>query len=60
MTDYENEKFIEYQNLSKKERRKIDAIKRKSWGEIKPITRVSKLINKYNRKLKNYDEDDLQ
>lgn len=42
------EKYIPYEKLSKKEKRKIDAAKRNTWGELNPVTRKpenSKCIN---------------
>jgi hypothetical protein len=55
--EIERGNFVEYQKLSKKQKKRIDFIKRRSWGEIRPITRVSKLVNKYSRKRKNRDEE---
>lgn len=43
------EKFIPYEKLSKKERRKQDAIKRNTWGAFNPITRKSENSRAYNR-----------
>ena len=43
------EKFIPYEKLSKKEKRKIDAAKRTTWGEINPITRKPQNSKAYNR-----------
>lgn len=33
------EKFIPYEKLSKKEKRKIDQARRQTWGELNPVTR---------------------
>ena len=44
------EKFIPYEKLSKKEKRKVDAARRGSWGEINPVTRKAKSIKVYDRK----------
>jgi len=33
------EKFILYEKLSKKEKRKLDLAKRQIWGELNPVTR---------------------
>ncbi len=44
------EKFIPYEKLSKKEKRKLDQAKRKTWGELNPVTRKPKNSNAYNRK----------
>ena len=32
------EKFISYEKLSKKEKRKIDQARRQTWGELNPVT----------------------
>ena len=44
------EKFIPYEKLSKKEKRKIDQAKRQTWGELNPITRKPENSKAYNRK----------
>ena len=44
------EKFIPYEKLSKKEKRKIDAAQRKTWGELNPVTRKPESSKAYNRK----------
>lgn len=44
------EKFIPYEKLSKKEKRKLDAAKRGTWGEINPVTRKPQNSKAYNRK----------
>ena len=44
------EKFIPYEKLSKKEKRKLDAAKRRTWGEINPVTRKPQNSKAYNRK----------
>jgi len=33
------EKFIFYEKLSKKEKRKIDQARRQTWGQLNPVTR---------------------
>ena len=43
------EKFIPYEKLSKKEKRKIDQAKRQTWGELNPVTRKSASSKAYNR-----------
>ncbi len=45
-------KFIAYEKLSKKEQKKLNAEKRKTWGDIKPITKVKPSAKLYNRKKK--------
>ena len=43
------EKFIPYEKLSKKEKRKMDLAKRQTWGELNPVTRKSENSKAYNR-----------
>lgn len=43
-------KFILYEKLSKKEKRKIDQAKRQTWGELNPVTRKPENSKAYNRK----------
>ena len=43
------EKFIPYEKLSKKEKRKIDQARRQTWGELNPITRKPENSKSYNR-----------
>lgn len=42
-------KHIPYQKLSKKEKRKIDAAKRTTWGELNPVTRKPRSSKAYSR-----------
>ena len=44
------EKFIPYEKLSKKEKRKIDQAKRQTWGELNPVTRKPTNSKAYNRR----------
>ena len=44
------EKFIPYEKLSKKEKRKLDLAKRQTWGELNPVTRKPENSKAYNRK----------
>ena len=44
------EKFIPYEKLSKKEKRKMDLAKRQTWGELNPVTRKPETSKAYNRK----------
>ena len=44
------EKFIPYEKLSKKEKRKIDKARRQTWGELSPVTRKPASSKAYNRK----------
>ena len=43
------EKFIPYEKLSKKEKRKLDLAKRQTWGELNPVTRKPENSKAYNR-----------
>ena len=44
------EKFIPYEKLSKKEKRKMDLAKRQTWGELNPATRKPENSRAYNRR----------
>ena len=44
------ERFIPYEKLSKKEKRKLDSEKRGNWGSMSPVTRRSETPKAYNRK----------
>ena len=44
------EKFIPYEKLSKKEKRKSDQARRQTWGELSPVTRKPVNSKAYNRK----------
>lgn len=44
------DKFIPYEKLSKKEKRKRDCAKRSTWGDLKPVTRKPENSRAYNRK----------
>ena len=43
------EKFIPYEKLSKKEKRKRDLAKRNTWGALNPVTRKPENSKAYNR-----------
>ena len=43
------EKFIPYEKLSKKEKRKIDQARRQTWGELNPVTRKPENSKTYDR-----------
>ena len=43
------EKFIPYEKLSKKEKRKLDQAKRQTWGDLNPVTRKPVSSKAYNR-----------
>ena len=42
-------KFVPYEKLSKKEKRKMNRAKRQTWGQINPVTRKSANNKAYNR-----------
>ena len=44
------EKYIPYEKLSKKGKRKLDSTKRGTWGELNPVTRKSENSRADNRK----------
>ena len=44
------EKCIPYEKLSKKEKRRRDAMQRGTWGVLNPVTRKSPNPKAYNRK----------
>ena len=44
------EKHISYEKLSKKEKRRVNARKRKTWNGASPVTRRTENKKKYNRK----------
>lgn len=53
------EKFIPYQKLSKKEKRKVDAAKRCAWGDLNPVTRKPQNSKAYCRnKARNWMRED--
>ena len=52
-------KYIPYEKMSKKEKRKIDALRRNTWGELNPITRKPENSKAYNRKKNQYWKDEL-
>ena len=52
------EKFIPYEKLSKKEKRKINQARRQTWGELNPVTRKPENSKAYNRnKARNWKRD---
>ena len=44
------EKYIPYEKLSKKDKRKLDSCRRKTWGNLNPVTRKPANSKVYNRK----------
>ncbi len=47
-------KFVPYEKMSKKEKRRIDLLKRRDWGSINPATKIddSDNIKRYKRRSK--------
>ena len=53
------EKYIPYEKLSKKEKRRLDSQRRGSWGPINPATRKPESSKAYNRsKARNWRRED--
>ena len=53
------EKYIPYEKLSKKEKRRLDLSRRNTWGELNPVTRKPENPKAYNRnKARNWKRDD--
>jgi len=44
------EKFVPYEKLSKKEQQKLNKAKRRTWGNINPVTRKPENSKVYDRK----------
>lgn len=44
------EKFIPYEKLSKKEKKKLDRARRQTWGDLNPATRKPANSRAYDRK----------
>ena len=44
------EKFVPYEKLSKKEKRRMDALRRGTWQGLNPVTRKSENPKAYNRR----------
>lgn len=53
------ERYIPYEKLSKKEKRKIDSCRRKTWGDLNPVTRKPANSKAYNRKKNQYWKGEL-
>ena len=52
------EKFIPYEKLSKKEKKKLNEARRGSWQGVNPVTRRSENPKAYNRsKARQWDKD---
>lgn len=44
------DKYVPYEKLSKKEKRKVNAAKRNTWGNLNPVTRKPPNSKAYSRK----------
>jgi len=54
------EKFISYEKLSKKKRRKLNQAKRGSWNGLNPVTRKAENSKAYNRqKARKWSDDSI-
>ncbi len=51
------EKFIPYEKLSKKQKRKLDAARRNTWGSLNPATRRPENPKAYKRKKLRIEEE---
>ena len=47
------EKFIPYEKLSKKEKRRVNQSLRQNWGDVNPVTRKPENSAAYNRSKEN-------
>lgn len=45
-------RFVPYEKLSKKEKKRINSAKRRDWNGLNPVTRVADAPKKYSRKEK--------
>lgn len=45
--------FVAYEKLSKKKQKQLNAAKRRTWGDVKPVTKIKASAKIYNRKKKN-------
>ena len=53
------EKFIPYEKLSKKEKRRLDQARRQTWNSLNPVTRRPENSKAYNRnKARNWKRED--
>ena len=43
------EKFVPFEKLSKKEQKRLSALKRRDWNGLNPVTRKSENPKAYNR-----------
>lgn len=54
------EKFTPFDKMSKKKQRELNQRKRKTWGNINPITRTSKNLKVYDRRKAQKWSDDFK
>ena len=54
------ERFIPYEKLSKKEKKKIDSIRRGNWNGVDPVTKVVKSKKLYTRKGRRNDKESFE
>jgi len=53
------EKFVQFEKLSKRKQREINRQRRQVWGEVNPVTRVTKNLKAYDRaKARRWNDDD--
>ncbi len=53
------DKYIPYEKLSKKEKRRLDSQRRTTWGCVNPVTRKPENSKAYNRnKARNWRRED--
>ena len=51
--------FVPFEKLSKRKQREITRKQRQSWGELNPVTRVTKKLKAYDRaKARRLNDDD--
>lgn len=52
------EKYIPYEKLSKKEKRRLNNLRRTTWGSVNPVTRTPENSKAYNRsKARNWNRE---
>ncbi|MBO5163044.1 MAG: hypothetical protein J6B75_01165 [Ruminococcus sp.] len=52
------DKFVPYEKMSKKERKKLNSAKRRDWNGLNPVTRIAEKSKKYSRKIKHPERSD--
>ena len=53
-------KFVPYEKLSKKEKKKRDSSQRNTWGDLNPVTRKPENSRAYNRRKAQAWKNNLQ